>query len=572
MLTPSIRMGSTFLALALALAAAGCAPSAPADTGKLQLPDPGGPHKIGVVDFELVDASREETFAPGTPRRIPVRAWYPAQSVSGEPRWYTTPLELEHQIRGFSRLMPVAEEVIKAREDLPTHAYEEAVPIGTGPAPTVIFSHGGFAQPQSNTALMEHLASHGYLVLSISHPYLSSATLHPNGDIIPVDQDLIDGMMAAAADPEYLAAYSADDPAARLEAQLRNNSSFVLSPHFLVWEADFMHVIDHLTTGDLPDKALPLKPLVDTDRLGTFGMSFGASATAAAHKDARVKATVNIDGGVFDSALYDVEIRVPALIMHSDPKLAMPGKTMSPHSEFLCERLVSAGTRPDVIRVETRGSTHIAHTDACLTPPSVREVDPVVAASLGTINGQRMALVMNAFVRRFFDHYLSGTGAGLDADFRAGFPEVVDVDLSPIRDWAATNPEPGFMSYTHVFIMNRLLAADQDVKKTTAALDRRYILAYELDEGPKGETVWWTMAFDPSDGMAFSLQAPEKPADLTFKGHYAEVIRAMRQMKDGQQVALPVTTVGNEYVMTTVGPAFAAGQKAATVKATFPEV
>src|SRR5690606_17330430 len=62
----------------------------PETSAKIELPVPSGPHAIGVIDFELVDVSRDETFAPGTPRRIPVRAWYPAESVSGTPRQYVS--------------------------------------------------------------------------------------------------------------------------------------------------------------------------------------------------------------------------------------------------------------------------------------------------------------------------------------------------------------------------------------------------------------------------------------------------------------------------------------------------
>ena len=78
----------------------------PADNTKLMLPEPSGPHAIGVVDFELTDNGREETFAPGTPRRIPVRAWFPASSVSGAPKLYANDLEMEHVIRASSRVIP----------------------------------------------------------------------------------------------------------------------------------------------------------------------------------------------------------------------------------------------------------------------------------------------------------------------------------------------------------------------------------------------------------------------------------------------------------------------------------
>ena len=189
---------------------------------------------------------------------------------------------------------------------------------------------------------------------------------------------------------------------------------------------------------------------------------------------------------------------------------------------------------------------------------------------LGSIDGQRMASIMNEFTRAFFDHYLSNQGAGLDEAFRARFPEVTDVDVSYVRDWAASNPQPGFMSYTHVFFMNRLLAADADVAAKAAELDRAYSLVYELADGPKGETVWWDMRLDPQHGVSFSLQQPKTPGDLHLKGDYAEFINTMKALKAGEQRELPVTPSGNENLMDIIGEVFAAAQKAATIQSVFP--
>ncbi len=544
---------------------------------RMVFPDPSGPHSIGVVDFELVDNNREESFNPGQPRRIPVRAWFPASSVSGEPRLYATEQEIEHVIKGFSRIMPQSNELIESRTNVPTHAYENATPLDAGPLPTVIFSHGGFGFLQSNTTLMEHLASHGYLVLSITHPYLSSGTIHENGDIIHADQALLDGMISSIADPDsgYMDAYISDDPAVRLEAQLRNNETFALAPHFLIWQQDFMHVIDRLEAGELPEKAGGLLPLVDMGRIGTFGMSFGSSGSATALKDHRIKATVNLDGGVFDSTLYDTDIGVPVLVFHGDRKLSVPGQgPMAPHSEFVYEGLATMGTREDIVRIETIGSTHKAHTDAALTPKSVRAADPAAHASLGSIDGSRMVQIMNEFVRRWFDLHLSAKGDGLNEAFRAGFPEVVDVDLGYVREYAASNPEPGFMSYTHVFMMNRLLAADTATQAAVAALDCRYVMAFELTNGPRGGTQWWLVSFDPTEGLSFSLEAPVSTPDLTYTGDYTQYIRFMKRLAAGaaNEAQQPVVASGDEGINEIIAEAFAAGRKAAQIKSVFPDV
>jgi len=402
----------------------------------IRLPIPTGQHAVGVVDFELVDHARQETFASG-PRRIPVRAWYPARTVNGTSRPYAKPLEMEQVIsRFFTATIPLGASC-SAIFDVPTHAFEGAPPAEDGPRPTVVFSHGVYSYLQSNTALMEHLASHGYLVLAISHPYTSCATLHENGDVIAADAAMFKEVMAQGFDARHLAAFVAPDVATRYEAQQRNLREFVLAPHFLVWEQDCLHAIDRLIDGALPGAGASLRPLVGRECLGTIGMSFGSSASAAAHHDARVRATVDLDGGVFDADLLGADVNAAMLIMHGDFRLALPDQVLFPHSEFFFEPLASVGTRKDVIRVETRGAIHYSYTDLCLIPPEICESFPGAAALRSGIEGQRMSRVLNDFVLRFFEHYLCGAGPGLDAAFRARYPEVVDVDLRHVRDWAA---------------------------------------------------------------------------------------------------------------------------------------
>ncbi|MDT9599925.1 alpha/beta hydrolase [Sphingosinicella rhizophila] len=535
---------------------------------RIELPEPSGPFSIGVIDFELKDASREEEYAPGTNRRIPVRAWYPAAATSGPTRPNAKPMELEHQVIPFLKMIPT-ETDITALFDVPTHGHEDAPPLSGPKRPVLIFSHGGFASPHANTSLMEHLASHGYVLFSIGHPYVDSATLHENGDIITSDPSLFADLMAKAADPAYLAAFVAPDPVERLEATLVNCAETKLAAQFLVWEDDFIHVVDRLSKGDLPAKAMPLLDIIDIDRIGTFGMSFGCSGAAAAQRDERIKAAINLDGGLFDPDMIDRDSRVPMLIMHNDLATLPGGK---PHSEFSYEKLETAGTRPDIIRVEVKGATHLAFTDLCLTPPELR-TDPVLAAAFGSIEGRRMAGIVHDFCKCFFDHVLGNEGSGLNPAFRANYPEVVDIDLTHVREWAATSPQPGFMSHRHVQIMNRLLADDTDSKAAAAKLPRVHVLAYQLANGPKGETVWWQMRFDPEEGLSFTLTEPDGPADLTMVGDWREAMQDFIAIRDRKidAAALRLKSVGDETFMTRTAEAFAAGMKAATIPATIPE-
>jgi Platelet-activating factor acetylhydrolase, isoform II len=387
-----------------------------------------------VLDFELIDTGREERFVPGTPRRIPVRAWYPAAKASGILRPYAKPLEMEHQIKAFMTAFPELKGLDSGALDVTTHAYEGAPALGGAKRPTVIFSHGGFSYIQQNTALMEHLASHGYLVFSISHPYVAIATLHDNGDIVPVDRKLLADTRNPNPDSiaDSMAWFTHDDPAERLRVARKVFATTPLAPHYLVWEQDFIHTADRLISGDVPDKARTLAVLVDAERIGYCGHSFGGSGSAATRKDKRIRAAVNIDGGVFDTSLIDTDVDAAILIFHSDRKLQFPGLNAHLHSEFVYERLATMGSRDDVIRLETEGSSHMGHTDLGLLPESP-VADPTLKALRGSLYGARMAGVVNDFTKAFFDRYLSGKGAGIDATLFARYPEVKRRDVSYVR-------------------------------------------------------------------------------------------------------------------------------------------
>ena len=57
--------------------------------------------------------------------------------------------------------------------------------------PVVIYSHGYTSFPGQNTALLEELASHGYIVYSVQHTYDSSPVAFPNGDVVGMDPALM---------------------------------------------------------------------------------------------------------------------------------------------------------------------------------------------------------------------------------------------------------------------------------------------------------------------------------------------------------------------------------------------
>ena len=127
-----------------------------------------------------------------------------------------------------------------------------------------------------------------------------------------------------------------------------------------------------------------------------------------------------------------------------------------------------------------------------------------------------------------------------------------------------------FMSPAHVDRMNELLAASQEVAGACAGLDRDYVVAYELTDGPGG-TVHWVLRFDRVDGARFSLAPPPYP-DLTYVGDWASTIRGARAVRDGTGDEPWLETRGDPSVIEHVAVAYATAQRTATVEVEFPDV
>ena len=122
-----------------------------------------------------------------------------------------------------------------------------------------------------------------------------------------------------------------------------------------------------------------------------------------------------------------------------------------------------------------------------------------------------------------------------------------------------------FMSPEHVAHMNALLANDVASKEACAKLDRCWTMVYELSDASR--IVWWTMSFDPAQGVAFSLDPPHAAADILYRGDYRSYMEWMRRHKAGEQPGPePVDVSGDPNGMTVIGPAFQAAGQAATVE------
>src|SRR4029079_17295868 len=131
---------------------------------------------------DALDPVRLPERPPGraVPRRLYVRAWYPARDVTGySRRAYFTEAEVGTVPVKCLELLRQPPDALRNAVGLPTNAFVEAPPAD-GLFPVVVFNHGYLSYPAQHTAMFEHLAANGYVVLSVGHPWESGGIVYPN--------------------------------------------------------------------------------------------------------------------------------------------------------------------------------------------------------------------------------------------------------------------------------------------------------------------------------------------------------------------------------------------------------
>lgn len=346
------------------------------------LPPPGGGYAVGIVQRVVVDDSRSEAFTPQPDdlRQVPLMIWYPAE-VYPESRPVDYWLGAPEMSRHLTRLLRLPFFLLDHLSLVRTNAVENA-PLAASQSsyPVILYSHGyRLGYLQQNTSLMETLASHGYIVISVAHPYQAAATPDEQGQLVPFAIEIA--------------------PRFSQDAAFREDS-------LATWTGDLRFVLDllpHLNRGEIfPFFAGRL----DLQRTGIAGMSFGGSAaTRLCLTDTRCTALLTLDSPQYEPVLSQ-PLELPALFFAAQ------------NSEYIRREVYEMTTAPSYL-ITIRDSQHYDFTDLSLVSP----LNSAFGFS-GGIPGSRMIAILNQYSLSFFDRHLKDLPAPLLNGISADHPEV----------------------------------------------------------------------------------------------------------------------------------------------------
>lgn len=375
------------VALPIAVARDARAASVPSGPAQLTLPRPTGPYPVGTVSLHLVDGSRPEPVAgPGQHREVMASVWYPARDVGryARARWMpAAPWRGLLTAAGFDPDVAVAP-LTAGHVGAPARRTGERWPV-------ILFSHGAHDHRADTTIVVQELASHGYLVVTVDHTY-DAFSAFPDGRLtVPLD-----------------------DPALK-PWDFARDIKFVLDR------------IEDLAAGRNPDtehRPLPagLCAAIDPHRIAMFGWSKGATATALVmQEDRRVRAGLSLDGPMQSQPPVTAELDRPFMLMTAEFTQAAKPSVGAFWSHLTGWRL----------NVQADGAVHGSYCDQQWLLPQLAKAigmsDEELSGWIGTLDPVRAVRIQQAYPLAFFDLHLRGRARPLLDGPSSTFPEVTFV-------------------------------------------------------------------------------------------------------------------------------------------------
>lgn len=312
-----------------------------------RLPQVTGPYAVATATYSYVDKNRIEEFTDqGEHRAVNVEFWYPEQA--------------------------------------------------DGTYPLLVFSHGAFGIKTSNTSTFTELASHGYVVVSIDHPYHSFYTVSEDGKVVTIN-------------PEYMQEFNNAN-----KGVYSLGEYFELNQKWMKLRTDDMDFVIDTILEQAMQKKDSLYERIDTQKIGVFGHSMGGAASVALSRERDdIDAVVNIDAPFFSELVYDKvtneltaksgAFTIPLLNVYSDDVWIQ----LDSSPPYIANRISNESFK-GAFNVHFKGAKHLSLTDLPLFSPILANL--LHEGRKADIDKYYAIETQNELILRFFDYALKNQG------------------------------------------------------------------------------------------------------------------------------------------------------------------
>jgi predicted dienelactone hydrolase len=385
-----------------------------------KLPETAGSMGVGTATLFFRDSSRVDLFSDkvNSFREISVRVWYPASS---DAPGRAVPYMQADEARYMSEHLNLPPFILSHYKRVKTQSHPLAIPM-EGSFPLVLYSPSG--DMVQNTGLFQDLASKGYVVISVGHPYWNAFSYDSKGQVVPFDnqntyyQAMWDEERSEEANASKEEVTTAPDLLTKQEAHSKLNKHMPLEvADIRLWSEDLSYLLDQLGKPDQNHSWISRH--IDLQSIGVIGFSKGGTTAAQfIVSDPRCRAGVNLSGFMFGDAVDSACMR-PFMILENFEEWC-------PDCKPICE-VFFENALCDAYMVRIKGARHGNFSDWSLVGGFLR-----IIGMTGSIRGHRCLEIQNHYVGSFFDLYLKGMDTPLLKGADGIYPEV-EFDSRNIR-------------------------------------------------------------------------------------------------------------------------------------------
>ncbi|EKN62394.1 platelet-activating factor acetylhydrolase, plasma/intracellular isoform II [Neobacillus bataviensis LMG 21833] len=265
-----------------------------------------------------------------------------------------------------------------------------------GKYPLLVFSHGAYGIKSSNTSTYTELASHGYVVVSIDHPYHSFYTRSEDGTVAMINTEY----NREVNDMNKDGIYTKEELYGAIQKWMKLRTD------------DMNFVIDTILEKAKSDNN-PIYQQINTEKIGVFGHSMGGAASVWLGRERKdIAAVVNIDAPFFSDLVYKKEIddfvardedfKTPLLNIYSDDVW----EQLDSNSTYAANKLNNEHFK-DANTVHFKGAKHLSLTDFPLFSPILANY---IQGGKADIDQNYCIETENKLILNFFDDKLKGIG------------------------------------------------------------------------------------------------------------------------------------------------------------------
>lgn len=299
-----------------------------------------------------------------------------------------------------------------SNREIPAYFYYPDIEETNGDEfPLVIFSHGAFGYYQSNTSTYMELASHGYIVVSLEHPYHSIFTKDTSGKLITVNKKFMQDVMYV--NEENVSEQEIIELSHEwLELRMEDMNFVLDSLKSAKEKRELQEDVWYLPEESKKENMIHILNITDTEKIGLMGHSLGGAASVTLGRTREdIDAVINLDGTMlgeqfgYDSdsgnyEFYNEAYPVPLLFIGNEPHHLEREKV----GELYVNNVVLENA-VDCKYTYFVGSGHMNFTDLPLFSPKL-------AALLGTgeVDAETCIVKMNEIILEYYNCYLKEEG------------------------------------------------------------------------------------------------------------------------------------------------------------------